>query len=483
MDKVRAFALFCLLITALNIFPNCAESAEKNAKEIYIAPDLGTFLYAISMWDADKIFPVFMDKDDRYTQKFAEAYADGGKIKYIELPKHRVGRITQNLAYKTLYAAWGPETLDDLKKKKIGREEIKQRLAALKHVPEGIVITNIKDAEFAGGIALAAGHKQILDFYKPRFKLIRELELAKTHISESEKEKIRNEVIDIIKSWKYPYRDLGKGIDYITLALDIAHAYQIGNNYLSLDDAINRITPYGMAKTAKIGNRTLKYHDCYAYVGRLLEASPHAALYQGMCPLFLPIDSAYFADGWGGPMSENCKKAVEIMSFKTTTAFSSAHITDWKKHMKEKSEFGFIRVNAKGGPFEWNGKGVDDFVECSPVVVYFAHSHSACNPSLTNTIAGRWLLNGAFIYYGSIHEPYASSFNIPVNVAINMIVNKFPLGKAFQFKMTLPGRMSKPWKLIYIGDPLYRPKYRKKTSKKVTEKKVLPVRTTHMEKP
>ena len=150
-----------MLLIVVSTFAGCAESAGKIVKEIYIAPDLGTYLYAISMWDADKIFPVFMDKEDRYTKKFAEAYADGDKIKYVELLKHKTGEITQQLVYKTLYAAWGPETLDDLEKNEIGQAQIKQRLAELGHVPEGIVITNIKDAEFAGGIALAAGHKQI----------------------------------------------------------------------------------------------------------------------------------------------------------------------------------------------------------------------------------------------------------------------------------------------------------------------------------
>jgi hypothetical protein len=460
---MRLFTNILLTVMLLIGWSGCQAETPKQIKKIYIAPDLGTYLFAISMWDADTTFPVFMDKDDRYTQKFADAYADGGNIEYVEMPKYKAGRISEALAYKTLYAAWGPETLDDLKKKKIGRDEIKQRLAELDHTPEGIVITNVKDAEFAGGIALAAGHKQIMDFYSTKHKLRREIDYAKIHITVDQKETIRNDLISLIESWGYQYID-HTGINYITLAMDIAHAYKRDKDYLSIDDAINRTSIEGTQKTLRLNDRTRKYYDCFAYVGRLLEVTPYASVYQGMCPLFLPIKSVYFASGWDGLIIDNCKKAAEIFKSKIAATVSGADIKSWKKHMKDKGEFSFVWVNAKGTPYVWNGKKVDDLVDSVPVVVYFAHSFSAKNPLLKDTIAGRWLLNGAYIYYGSIDEPYASAFNIPSNVANSIVYRKDPFGKAFQFKMTLPGPMSKPWKLIYIGDPLYRPRYHKEAN-------------------
>lgn len=450
----------CVLALFVCVTQIDASGAEEQARDIYIAPDLGTYLYAISLWDVDRIFPVFMDKDDRYTKKFAEAYASGGKINYIELPKHKVGRITEKLVYKTLYAAWGPETLDNLNGKVVGKEQIKQRLAKLKHVPEGIVITNIKDAEFAGGIALAAARKQVLDFYDTKYKFNFYPKKSKTPIHWSEKENIRNDIIGLIDGWGYPYKGLGKGIDYITMALDITYTYNpldtkgAHRQFYSLDDAINRINPDGDPDSLAFpgSEQKIRFRNVYAYSGRLLEVKNNMALYQSMCSLFIRIKGALFFGAWKPELRMEGRCGAWVMQSRVNTV-SSRKWKSWETLMGKHNAYDFVRVNARGGAYEWSGREVDSFVDSVPCIVFFAQSGSAKLPGDTDSICGRWLLNGTYIYYGSISEPYGYAFNAPDNMARGVVAG-MPLGKAFQRKETLPPAMTKPWKLIYIGDPM-----------------------------
>jgi len=445
-----------LLIT--HTFSGCGEVTKGPARQIYIAPDLGTYLYAISLWDADKIFPVFMDRNDRYTKKFADAYADGGEIEYIELPKHKVGRVNEELVYKTLYAAWGPETLEDFKKRKIGREDIKKRFTELNHVPEGIVITNIKDAEFAGGLALAAGHKQILAFYEPKYKFNFYPKKSKTPIPWHEKENIRDDIIGCIDGWGYPYKGLGEGIDYITLALDITHTYNPldpkgkHQQLFSLDDAINRLKPDGVRSSFLIygTDKRIGFWNVFAYTGRLLEATKHMALYQAMCSLFIPVRKALFYDRWKSEWRMECRAGAWIMR---SNVYTFSTIRGWSHWMGDFNTWDFVRMNSAGGAYDWGKRSVDEFVDSTPCIVYFAHSGSARYPGDVDSICGRWLFNGAYIYYGSISEPYAHAFNAPDNMARGMVAG-MPLARAFQRKETLPPVVTGPWKLIYIGDPL-----------------------------
>ncbi len=48
-----------------------------------------------------------------------------------------------------------------------------------------------------------------------------------------------------------------------------------------------------------------------------------------------------------------------------------------------------------------------------PTVVSIIHSFSAADPLDPSTIAGRWLENGVYIYFGAMNEPYLNAFRCP----------------------------------------------------------------------
>jgi hypothetical protein len=387
-----------------------------------------------------------------------------GKARITRVDPVDIGNPSRELVYKALYASWGPESVTDIDES-ITKDKLRERLTELDRKPRGIVITNIGDMEFPGGLALAAGHKQLLDFYQSNWPFNDSVITSKMSITIEEKEKVRRAVYDIIRAWGYAFVGLDDDIDYITLALDIQpgtygpgfKVKKMVGGY-SLDDAINRLSPDGVIP-GKDG-KPLGPPNVYAYVGRLVEADSGMALYQAMCSLFCPMERAFYFDWWPEKWGKPCKAAAPIMKkkLKVTIYHESgvvkANIESWRYEMRKGNQkHDFIHVSAAGGYDNWRAGKLDDIPESKPVVVYFAHSGGSRNPKNNDTIIGRWLRNGAYITYGAITEPFAASFNTSRTVA-ESIVKGVPFGRAFQQKETLSPAYRRPWKLIYVGDPL-----------------------------
>jgi hypothetical protein len=81
------------------------------------------------------------------------------------------------------------------------------------------------------------------------------------------------------------------------------------------------------------------------------------------------------------------------------------------------------------------------------------HSFSAADPADPGTIGGRWLTQGAFVYFGSVYEPYLQAFRKPGLVA-DLVVRGVPLSAALRQGESEP--LGRPWRLVFLGDPLFR---------------------------
>lgn len=449
------------------VFSLSSAPAQEQERVVYVVPDLGTYLYAISLWDKDIQFPVFL-RGSRFLDIFLRGYP-GAKLK--ELERKRMGKITEALAYRALYAAWGPETLDDAPPK-VTRQELTARLKALGVVPQGIVVANVSDAEFPGGFALAAGHRQPLAFYKSPAKRSHILNYRDNSAREATKEKIRKDVLDLVKEWGYHYEGLGEGIDYITLAVNMPHTYRVEqpeteqkfNPGLSMTDAIGRLTPSGLVEADIPGGPRRGEPAVYAYCGQLIEAAPEMALFQAMSSLFAETDKALYFHRWAGRLKFEGVKGYQVLRTKVHTITRDERgdprptLKEWHRLTDGGHGFDFIHVAAAGGTHKWFDGTVEDIPEGGPCAVFFAQSGSTANPALTDTLAGRWLLNGAYVYYGAASEPYAAAFNTAQTVARTLAAGG-TYGEAFQRKDTLPPQFRKPWRLVYVGDPLARPRF------------------------
>ena len=125
--------------------------------------------------------------------------------------------------------------------------------------------------------------------------------------------------------------------------------------------------------------------------------------------------------------------------------------------MDPSNRFGLIWLNSSGGPAHFAigggpGRPADVPGGC-PAAVVMIHSFSAADPADPRTIAGRWLDQGAFVYFGSVHEPYLQAFRRPGLVA-ELAAEGVPLSAALRQGESEP--FGRPWRLIYLGDPLYR---------------------------
>ncbi len=453
----------CALIIALPV----RAASEDRERVVYVVPDLGTYLYAISLWDKEIQFPVFIG-EGRFLDIFLKGYP-GAKLKKLE--RRRVGKIGRTLVYRALYAAWGPETLENAPAK-VTRDDLKARLKMLGVVPQGIVVTSLGDAEFAGGFALAAGHRQPIVFYTSRLKRSPKESVWGNSALESTKETIRREILRLVKSLDYPYEGLGEGIDYITLALNMRHTFRYERpgsekRYdpgYAMTDAIGRLTASGLVEEQRPGGPKRGEPAVYAYCGQLIEAAPQMALYQAMSSLFAETPRALYFHTWGSIHGLEGVKGYQVLRTKVHTVHRDQRVNpratmeQWHRLTDGGHGFGFIHVAAAGGAYEWSGGRVSDIPEGRPCAVFFAQSGSAANPALIGTIAGRWLLNGAYVYYGAATEPYAPSFNAAQTVA-QTLVARGTYAKAFQRKDTLPEQFRKPWRLVYVGDPLARPRF------------------------
>ena len=78
-------------------------------------------------------------------------------------------------------------------------------------------------------------------------------------------------------------------------------------------------------------------------------------------------------------------------------------------------------------PPEWPERPHRRHSLTDPAAVVFIHSYSAANPYDASTLAGRWLNQGAFVYYGSVNEPFLTAFRTPQLVA-DLFLRGVPLG-------------------------------------------------------
>jgi hypothetical protein len=466
--------LFILGYTSLPIGSvDAAVPSARTEKVVYLVPDLPTFLYYISTWDGDKRFPVFMIRN-RYFEKFVLAYKPD---KILKTSSANLGRINESLLRGAVCASWSKETIVDLPRG-VSREKFKELLGRRKAGPRGIVLTSVDAKQLPAALALAAAHRQLLDFLSLPSS-VRKMKLSET-LTFEQKEQIREEVIQTIDRWGYSFSKLDDEVDYITLGLDLPFGF-MGTDpmtrtkqRLCLDDGINRMTPDGTIPSS--GGETVKGEDargnCFAYVGRLIEPDEGMSLYQAMCSIFLDTSQALYFDRWPEKWGLRCQEGAWVMQSRipvTLVKTGQSSMARWRRLVGDLNPFGFLHVSSAGASTEWGDGKVSDIPESVPVIVFFAHSFSASDPYDDTTIAGRWLRNGSFIYFGSISEPYAQSFNTS-RTAAAAAVDGEPLAKAFQAKELLPARFTFQWKQIYIGDPLHRIKFRPPESESETSR-------------
>jgi len=406
---------------------------------VYLVPDIKTYLYYISLWDDRKVYPVLME-GSTLNDKFIEAFkpAEVKKVRSVVMG----GNIDEATLYRALYTSWNSEDLLSEIKTDYTKDNIKDFFDSNGHIPLGVVLFDLNSGEMAGGLALASARLQA-------FELLPYIKKNELVVNVIKMRDLKDKVDRAIMSWGYPYKGLLDGIDYITIAGEFPYAYDYKQTTspgrYALDDALCRDDQ----------------NKRNAYVGRLV-GDFNESIYQAMCAIFLqPEDVLFFNayDDKGTWLNYRTDIPAGMLSagFNVTNIDKGeATLTRWQILNEAKGNiYDLIFINSSGGPTEWNLAGskakVEDIPNSVASIVLYTHSNSAADPYNPDTIAGRWLKNGAYIYFGSVSEPYVQSFNTPSEITADLLFGR-PFSQSLR---KAAGSWSSPWKLMFIGDPMY----------------------------
>ncbi len=446
--------------------------------QVCLVPDLPTFLDAIAAWDERHYFPILID-EPAWTLPFLRAFRPArvvrhaGKKQQSGSSPELKGGIGGSSRAET---AW-LKAIDAVRRAcstpPEARGEAKGAPSGDGPAPQtpGLVLADPDAATIGAAVALAAGHFQPLiplgTFHLPR---------GVPGASESTRR--FGDGLTLVEAWGFArgvearvsavvakYDQLGDDCDFLTLAGDWPFRYEVeegeypARGTYAIDDLIGRTLAGGPSLRGIERSRRR-----WAYTGRIV-GDPAASVARAMGALFLHPRSALLWNTYGGgpPWSTYTMKAASARLSGVLPGpvehveGPQSDLKHWHEMFAPLNPFGLLLVNTTGGPEMFSIAGGPGRPGDVPRGVFSAvsmiHSFSAANPADPQTIAGRWLANGAYVFFGSVHEPFLPSFRPPGLVA-ELIAADVPLVAALRQGEGEPGGF--PWRLVYLGDPLYR---------------------------
>jgi hypothetical protein len=453
-------------------------SRRKVIDQVCLVPDVRSFLEAIAFWDDRHFFPILID-EPAWTLPFLRSFRPARIVRYTQRADAKSGPSTDGPKSDSTREGRWSQALEAVALACSDRPDVElQRtdgaaLNELSPAAPGAVLSAPDSPMLAGAVALAAGHFQPLVRFDP----------VKPPSSDRAKPTGQARFHDVLSqpaAWDFArlvesrvaaavatYDQMGDRCDFLTLAGDWPYRYSLGEEtspsrgVFALDDLIGRKleggpNPNGLAQCRKR----------WAYVGRLL-GDPAASVARAMAALFLPPRSALLWNTYrgGDPWSNydmvaaaaRLERVLPRSSAITHRAGSLADLSRWHQSVDPANRYGLVLFNSSGGPDHFaisGGPGRPaDIPRGIPTAVAMIHSFSAVDPTDPQTIAGRWLDQGAFVYFGSVWEPLLAAFRTPRLVA-ELAAAGIPLSAALRQGELEPFGL--PWRLVYLGDPLYR---------------------------
>lgn len=426
---------------------------------VVIAFDEIGFLEEIGRWDAERYWPVLL-WDSALSPVFLRAF----RPEQVLFARYGSGAAPDfERGLQAVVEGWGIELEER------SPSDLADALRGAGRPPQGAVLLSSTSPEFLGGLALAAG----------RFHLPLELPASETHTQRVPYERaieLRDTLREQLDLAEVGYSERFDELDFITVANDWPFAYGAPG-----DDA----HPGAYTLDDLLARRDDQRR--WGWVGRFMGGSTHS-VYMAMGALFLQPESGRFWSRYdpGNKVFGAFDPAAALAEFEQrfpveVIRHPDATLERWRAETwPAGNRFGFLYVNSSGGARSWSMSGAGAthldvpgvFAGNVASVVHYTHSGSAGRPWDVDSIAGRWMAGGSYIYFGSHAEPYLQSFVSPKQLA-QRLAQGLPLGAAMRVdydpaargarEMKVDGEnrrvgfnMSGPWKLAYFGDPSYR---------------------------
>ncbi|WP_165064808.1 hypothetical protein [Paludisphaera rhizosphaerae] len=433
--------------------------------QIVLVDDVPSFFSALEVWNQTTFFPILLD-DPIWTPAFVRAFHPSRIVRFkASAESTRSGPMDEwRVAERAVGRSWmgaEDESADPPPAGSLPRD--------LGPTPPGVVLSHPGSASLCGAAALAAG----------RFQPLLRLDPLTIEAAPGKPSKTLgfDDVPTLAQALDFARRvdsrvasiapqsgKLGDQVDFLTLAGDWPYRYRAadgssGEDDRALDDLLGRNLPGGSVDPDSLRLR-------WAYAGRLLGDAP-ASVYRAMASLFLQPRSSLLWNTYSGgpPWSEyDVTGATSILQLVRpdpdavlARSGNAADLNAWHEATAAPNARGLILMNSSGAPRDFSipgGPGLAGDVPFGPPsVISLIHSFSAAYPNDPTTIAGRFLERGAYSYFGSMNEPFLTAFRSPYLVTQMMSV-EMPLSAAL--RQGPYEAYGQPWKLVYLGDPLYR---------------------------
>lgn len=397
------------------------------------------YLDAIAAWKADTRFPVLWDDGSPEAAadiaRFVHAFKPARVVRFepegVRVLRGDPADRIQAMEH-AIFATAGADATSMQQQVDAWRADSK--------LGPGVVITDVAGDQWPAGVALAAGRRQPLAFTASPGRLSAALTVEDATALETFAR-------TFAEGLGLKVDTLGDDVDAITLALECPAKVRAGET-----------PPNFLATTDYIARNPGEERTRWAYAGHIVGNEARSA-YLAMCSLFLRPSSAWIFDAYesGDPWSAyDGTSAGQIIS----NAGLPATIYDapkqglehWRAAAVRPIDAGLVMVNTMGNADFFrlrpgDGSPGDIPLFATPPIVYFVHSFSAARPGNINTVGGRLLDHGAYVYFGSVQEPMLQAF-VPTPKVAQRIVVGLPLAAAMR-----PDD-GPPWKLAYFGDPL-----------------------------
>ena len=426
--------------------PNRSKWAEREVlNAVVLVPDFEAYQNAISQWTDREFFPVLF-QDDIYAPKFIAAFRPA-QVLLVKSAGHTPAPPSVGALQRIVLSSWTANKADVPAAPT--EYELRAALEKLGVEPSGVVFGDGESGEMAGGLALAAGRFQPLEY------LARRVVGSEGHIGSEEHYMSYKTTVDMgrqiredMRFWGLPYKDRWA---YVTLAGKYPYRYWgermpwSGTTYAT-EDMLGR------------DEDTIRIAVCGRLMGDYARSS-----YQAMCSLFLQPESAFLFNTYGSnPKSEWGQFRMDLAEKLLFPRMNVTHIKEnatvdaFRAHALPWNKDGLVFINSSGYPDRWSvadGEGTtEDFVIGVPSVVNIVHSGSAAELYETETIAHRAVWGGAYWYFGSSAEPLLDAFQ-PLRYVAPRIVNGVPLAAAFRLRASQ--NRFWPWRLLLVGDPQF----------------------------
>jgi hypothetical protein len=408
---------------------------------VCLVPDVPTFLEAVAAWDDRHFFPVLID-DVETSFKFLRAFRPARVVRCPSV----VAAVGDKAAPEDLWEqaitavgrAWAAEGIPA---REVPRGDVVPK--SLGPTPPGVVVSEPGSPSLAGAVALAAGRFQPLLRWQPGKSFGDDLKVEDALALGQSLEALLAEHVR-------EYDRLGDDCDFVTLAGDYPYRFVGGMPKNPFGDGPNAFDDLIL--------RSARGQRRWAYAGRLM-GNPVESVYWAMCSLFLRPGSAILFNSYAEtapPWTDYAMTAAaaRVNKLVPTTHLQGNDMTAWHQAFGTMNRSGLVMINTRGGPTEFHPGGqTADTPETAPAAVLMVHSYSASEPKNPDTLAGRWLANGAFVYFGAVNEPGLVAFRSPSLVA-SCLAENLPVVAAVRRISTEP--FGHPWRLVFFGDPLYR---------------------------